>query len=113
MPFAKGAGMRLGLGLILVVTAWAQTVQKPSPRLGRANEKLPWTRFWPATEPYKPTAEERKKIESKLAELDAMIRELKAKKVEDQLLADVEIYAEAGRWKLEFPQEFFRAQTVG
>jgi hypothetical protein len=92
--------------LLLAAIGLAQTVQKPSPRLGRPTERLPWTRFWPAAEPYKPTAEERQKIESKLSELDAMIRDLKSRRVDEQLLADVEIYAEAARWKLENPQEF-------
>jgi len=98
--------------LMVAVAGFAQTVQKPSPRLGRPTEKLPWSRFWPQTEPYKPTAEERQKIEAKLGELDSMIRQLKSQKADDQLLADVEIYAEAARWKLENPTEFFRAQTV-
>ena len=98
--------------LLLAAIGLAQTVQKPSPRLGRPTERLPWTRFWPAAEPYKPTAEERQKIESKLTELDAIIRDLKSRRGDDQLLADVQIYAEAARWKLEIPQEFFRAQTV-
>lgn len=110
----RGDFMRYQWGAIFILAAigFTQTVQKPSPRLGRAGEKLPWSRFWPQTEPYKPTGEERHKIESKLQELDALIRELKSHKADDQLMADVEIYAEAARWKLENPQEFFRAQTV-
>jgi len=95
-----------------MTTVLAQSVQKPSPRLGRPGEVLPWSRFRPRAEPYKPTDPEKENIRAKLAELDRTIRDLRSRNVDDQLLADVEIFAEAARWKLEFPQEFFRPQTV-
>ena len=94
------------------VIAFAQTVQKPSPRLGRPDESVPLHRFWPRTEPYKPTDAERQNIESRLAVLDGIVRDLKSRHADDQLLADVEIFSQAAHWKLEFPQEFFRPQTV-
>jgi hypothetical protein len=97
---------------VFAATVLAQSVQKPSPRLGRPGEVLPWSRFRPRTEPYKPTEPEIANIKGKLGELDRIIRELRSRKVDDQLLADVEIFAEAARWKLEFTQEFFRPQTV-
>jgi hypothetical protein len=97
---------------LFAATVLAQSVQKASPRLGRPDEVLPWSRFRPRTEPYKPTDAEIANIRAKLRQLDEMIGELRSRKVDDQLLADVEIFAEAARWKLEFPQEFFRQQTV-
>ena len=92
--------------------ALAQTIQVPSPKQGRPGDRLPWTRFYPRTDPYKPTAEEKQKIQAKIDELGAMIRELRARKVDDALLPDVEIFYEAARWKMEFPREFFRQKTV-
>src|SRR5688500_3165353 len=97
---------------VFAATVLAQSVQKPSPRLGRPGEVLPWSRFRPRTEPYKPTEPEIAKIRAKLGVLDRMVSDLRSRKADDQLLADVEIFAEAARWKLEFPQEFFRPQTV-
>ena len=41
-----------------------------------------------------------------------MIRELRSTRADDGLLADVEIYAEAARWKLAYPEEFFRQTSV-
>ncbi len=41
-----------------------------------------------------------------------MIHELRSSRVNDDLLADVEIYAEAARWKMTYPEEFFRQQSV-
>src|SRR4051812_42442774 len=105
---------RMAICAVCVITEimFAQSVQKPSPRLGRPDEVLPWSRFHPRTEPYKPTDTEKGNIQSRLRQLDTMIRDLKARHTDDQLLADVEIFAEAARWKLEFPEEFFRPQTV-
>ena len=68
--------------------SYAQSVQKPSPRLGRADEVLPWSRFRPRTEPYKPAEAEKRQIETKLGELDKIIGDLKAHGTDDQLLAE-------------------------
>jgi pimeloyl-ACP methyl ester carboxylesterase len=51
------------------------------------------------------TTEDRLAVQSKLDELDPLVRALKAKRGEDDLMADVEIHAKAGRWILEFPQD--------
>ena len=52
-------------------------------------------------------------IQAKIDRLDAMIRELKAKHADESLLPDVEIFAEAARWNLVFPDEFFTKDNVG
>ena len=90
----------------------SQTVQVPSPKQGRAGEILPTTRFRPRTEPYSPTAAEKQHIQTKMAALDAEISGLRARGVSDQILVDVEIFAEAARWILTFPEEFFRPESV-
>jgi hypothetical protein len=74
---------------------------------GRVPENLPWTRFHPAASPYRPTDAEKQQIQAKIDRLDRMIRELRSAQADDGLLADVEIYAEAARWKLAYPEEFF------
>ncbi|MFN9264020.1 MAG: hypothetical protein ACK6DY_11065 [Acidobacteriota bacterium] len=98
----------LGSGLVL-----SQTIQAPSPKQGRAGEVLPLTRFRPRTPPYQPTDPEIRSITTKLAELDASIGSLRDKGVRKELLADVEIFAEAARWVLQFREEFFRIDSVG
>jgi pimeloyl-ACP methyl ester carboxylesterase len=94
------------------ISAFAQTVQVPSPKQGRPGEILPITRFRPRTEPYKPTAEELEQIRTKADRLGVMIRELQARRADDALLADVEIFHEAARWALVFPEEFSRRESV-
>ncbi len=54
-----------------------------------------------------PTDDEKRLIQSKVDEIDKIVLALKAKRVNEDLLADVEIYAKAGRWLLEFPGGFF------
>ena len=106
---------RLATLFVFALTALAveQTIQVRSPKLGRPSESLPWTRFFPRPEPYKPTAEEKQKIQAKVDELGAAIKELRAKGVDAALLLDVKIFHEAARWKMESPREFFRDRTVG
>ncbi len=41
-----------------------------------------------------------------------MVRNLKARRTDDDLLSDIEIYAQAGRMLLEFPEDFFTQQGI-
>jgi len=96
--------------VLFIVTATSQTPDAaPKPR---PPENLPWTRFHPAKPPYQPTAAEKAQIQAKLDELDAKIGELRSHGADEKLLPDVEIYAEAARWKLAYPEEFFKPQSV-
>jgi hypothetical protein len=54
---------------------------------------------------YEMTAQDRQALQAKLDVLDPLVRELKAKRGEVDLIADVEIHAKAGHWVLEFPQD--------
>src|SRR5260370_8464765 len=74
----------------------------------RPPENLPWTRFHPATPPYQPTDAEKQQIQAKMDQLGAMVQKL----ANDPLLPDVLIYYEAARWKMTYPEEFFRQRTV-
>ena len=59
------------------------------------------------------TPQQRAQYQSKIAGIDAVVKELRAKKVNEDLIADVDVYAKAGKWLLEFPQGFQNAQNIG
>src|SRR5689334_2304683 len=71
-------------------------------KAARPPENLPWTRFHRPDPPYQPTDAEKQQIQAKIDQLGGMIRELKAKRVDDGLLADVEIYHQAALWKMAY-----------
>jgi pimeloyl-ACP methyl ester carboxylesterase len=54
---------------------------------------------------YRASAEEKQQIQTRLSELDAAIRQIKAKRGEDDLMADVEVYSKAGHWLLDYPDD--------
>jgi len=60
----------------------------------------------------KPTAEETRQIQAKTDELDALVRKLKTKRGNEDLVADVEVYVKAGRMLLEFPEDFFTQDGI-
>lgn len=78
----------------------------------KAPENLPWTRFHPANPPYQPTDAEKNQIQEKIDQLAGMIRDLRSGGADDALLADVEIFEQAARWKMAYPEEFFRERSV-
>ena len=112
---AAGLLFAVSLCLLFTIPAMSQAPEaSPAPQAPRQRppENLPWTRFHPAAPPYQPTTEEKQRIQTKLDELDSKIRELRSQKTNDDLLPDVEIYGEAARWKLTYPEEFFRQRSV-
>ena len=55
---------------------------------------------------YELTDQDKQAVKSRIETLDALVRAaLKAKKGDDDLVADVEVHAKAGHWFLEFPQD--------
>ena len=60
----------------------------------------------PPAPPIVPKAEELAKLKAKTDELGALVRELAAKRGEDDLVTDVAVYEKAGRMLLEFPEHF-------
>src|SRR5947208_2676534 len=91
----------------------ANTTQAPAAKkAARPPENLPWTRFHRPDPPYQPSDAEKQQIQAKTDQLGGVIRELKAKRVDDGLLADVEIYYQAALWKMAYPEEFFRQKSV-
>jgi pimeloyl-ACP methyl ester carboxylesterase len=65
-----------------------------------------------APPPIQPKPEELRQIAAKADELDAILREIKARGADEKLTADVEIYSKAGRFLLEFPQTFFVQEGI-
>jgi len=65
-----------------------------------------------APPPIVPKAEEVAAIGGKVEELNKMLRALAADKANADLLTDVQVYAKAGRFLLEFPQTFFTQQGI-
>ena len=59
-----------------------------------------------------PTAAEREQIDSRLQQLTHVIEEMRAKRIDDARIADVEIYQKAALWILRFPEEFFTPAFV-
>src|SRR5262245_19640145 len=64
------------------------------------------------TAPLQLTGAQLKQVQDKVAELDALVRALKMKRPDRDLVADVEIYASAGKLLLEFPEDFFTLDGV-
>ena len=58
------------------------------------------------------TAEQKQQYQAKVNELDGIVAGLRSKKVNEDLIADVDIYAKAGKWLLEFPQGFTNEKTI-
>jgi hypothetical protein len=97
---------------MLPARSQTQQTTPPPPAAKKAPENLPWTRFHPAAAPYQPTDAEKQQIQAKIDQLGKAIEELRAKRANEALLPDVEIYLAAARWKMAYPEEFFRQRSV-
>src|SRR5258705_4037867 len=91
----------LSLSVLAVVALVAQVGQQPPP----PQKKGPAPSI-------QPTAEDKRQVQAKVDEIDNLVRALKAKRADADLLADVEIYASAGRLLLEFPEDFFTQDGI-
>jgi hypothetical protein len=60
----------------------------------------------PPPPPVNPKPEELAKIKEKTGQIEALVKDLKAKRADPVLVGDVEVYAKAGRMLLEFPDMF-------
>ncbi len=86
--------------LLLVIICTMTILAQPTPAPGPA-KGLP---------PIMPKTEELQLIEGKTKELEGLLRALP--KTDAALLTDVEVYAKAGRFLLEFPQTFFTQEGI-
>ncbi|HLX46620.1 MAG TPA: alpha/beta hydrolase-fold protein [Bryobacteraceae bacterium] len=62
--------------------------------------------------PVLPTAEEKAQLQSKVDAIEESVRKARAKHAGDDVVADVEVYARAGRWLLEYPTTFYTQDGI-
>ena len=62
--------------------------------------------------PVQLTPEQKGQFQSKIDEIDVIVKGLRAGKTNIDLIADVDIFAKAGKWLLEFPQDIANAQAI-
>ncbi|HXB68379.1 MAG TPA: alpha/beta hydrolase-fold protein [Candidatus Acidoferrales bacterium] len=72
----------------------------PAPQAGRGG------RGGRGAPPIQPKSEELAQIKSKAEQIESLVNPLKAKHADADLIGDVEVYAKAGRFLLEFPELF-------
>lgn len=99
--FAAFAIAMLAAGLALVNVV-AQQAPAPAPQQvpaapGRAGGRG-------ATPPFQPAPEDLAQIKARSEQIEAIVKDLKAKHANPDLIGDVEVYAKAGRFLLEFPE---------
>ncbi len=58
------------------------------------------------------TPEQKVHMEMKVRSIDATVDHLRKRGADPDLLADVDVYAKAGKWLLEFPEDFFTPADV-
>src|SRR5215469_11477866 len=65
-----------------------------------------------ASPPPQLSQEQKAQYQSKVDQIDAIVKELRGKKVNDDLIADVDVFSKAGKWLLEFPQGFANSEQI-
>lgn len=96
----KRTSVALVLSSLLALATAPLLAQPPKPAAPPAPRQQ-------AAIPLDPTPENLAPFKAKLGELGNLLDGLRAQHPADALLADVEVYEKAGRWLLEFPDEFF------
>ena len=51
-------------------------------------------------------------IRAKVEKIDAVVRALRSRHTDEDLIADVDVYGKAGKWVLEFPEDLFVADDI-
>src|SRR6267143_915824 len=62
--------------------------------------------------PVQAKPEELAKIKDKTGQIEALVKDLKAKRANPELVGDVEVYAHAGRMLLEYPDMFANQNAI-
>ena len=65
-----------------------------------------------STPTFQASPEDLAAIRAKVEKIDAAVRALRSSHASEDLIADVDVYAKAGKWVLEFPEDFFVADDV-
>jgi len=106
--FASALGFA-ALCLLPLVAQPPQLPAGPSGRGGRGGSGRGGGRGAPAIQL---TPEQKSQYQSKIDELNSIVKGLRAAKTNVDLIADVDVFAKAGTWLLEFPQDIANAQAV-
>src|ERR1017187_6533024 len=95
------------LAFALAIRVIAQQTSPASPATPQSQPpgRAP-TKGTPPPPPVNPKPEELAKVKDKTEQIEALVKDLKAKSADPELLGDVEVYAKAGRMLLEFPDMF-------
>ena len=96
-------------GILCLLPLVAQPPQGPGGASGRGGRGGSGRGGAPAIQL---TPEQKAAYQSKIDELDSIVKGLRAAKTNVDLIADVDIFDKAGKWLLEFPQDFANAQAV-
>jgi hypothetical protein len=99
------SSVTLALSLLLQVALAQTPAPSPAPK-GTQPKKAP------TPLPITAKPEELAKIETKTREIEALVKELKAKRAAPELIADVEVYAHAGRMLGEYPDMFTNQAAI-
>src|SRR5262245_7501222 len=68
--------------------------------------------YQPTDPSYKLSGEETQSLRAKTGALAQAVQKLKSRRVDDALLADVEVYLKAAQWIQRYPEEFFKKDYV-
>jgi hypothetical protein len=64
------------------------------------------------TPTFQPSPDDVVALRGKVEKIEAAVKIARANRADEDLIADVDVYAKAGRWVLEFPEDFFVADDV-
>jgi pimeloyl-ACP methyl ester carboxylesterase len=105
MPFDSNS-MKRRLSFLIPALAWfagAVVAQVPAPAPAPGGGQ---TKKAPTPPPITAKPEELAKIREKTSQIEAVVKDLRAKRASPELVTDVEVYAHAGRMLLEYPDMF-------
>src|SRR5580704_4322464 len=97
---------RLTTFAIATITASLVVLPAVSQQPPAAPQQPPAGRGGRGGPPFQPKPEELQQVQGKTEEIEGMVKDLKSKHTDPDLVADVEVYGKAGRMLLEFPDQF-------
>jgi len=103
---AAAFAFALAAGLAFRLAIAQQSVPVPPPTAQRQSAGRGARRETPAPPPVVAKPEELARIKAQTEQIEALVKDLKARHADPELLGDVEVYAKAGRMLLEFPDMF-------
>src|SRR5262249_43320473 len=98
----------LAVGLAMRISTAQQPVMTPAPQTAGRGQ----TKGTPPPAPVTAKPDELARIKDKTEQVEALVKEFKAKHADPVLLGDVEVYAKAGRMLLEFPDMFANQAAI-